>query len=886
MTVRFTSGMLVAALLTAALPAAAQQSWKDNFPGGVSKEQLHDQMRVIAQEIEARRAVQPTDPRVAQLLTEYESIRNWLGGDDPAQLMQPAGRRAATASAQSGVARLSPPGCGQATTTINVAGSSGPITAPTPYTPPTFTAVVSGADPYLWDLNLTTFITHTFAADLDITLTSPAGTIVTITTDNGGGNDDVFNGTVWDDNANDPVTDHTFTNLTLASPLSPEGRLSAFRGQNPNGVWTLTVADDLGGDFGNLSAWNLDLQTLPAAPVFVIASGSSSPGLALTDNGVTSDSINFAGQLPISTDVDVTVNITHTNAADLDIRLISPSGTIVPLTTDNGGTNDNVFAGTLFSRTSTDTVTDHIYTNLVTATPLSPEGATDVFIGENPNGNWTLQVTDDAATGLGTLVSWSLNVCTTGVPLATSPFSASGTTGPLPDSGTTTVTPTVFTALVSGAGASTWDIDLTTFITHTANADLDMTLTSPAGTVVTISTDNGGTNDNGFNGTVWDDNVNDGAVDHVYTNLVTATPLSPEGRLSNFRGENPNGTWTLTITDDAVADNGTLNSWALDVTTVPGTPGEASSTFTSSPGSVIGPGAGINATDVIAVSGVGTFLTEVELYVEIPHTFASDLDITLMSPAGTIIPVTTDNGAGNDNVFVGTTFDSDVSDPVTDHVYTNLVAVPLLSPEGAFDNFRGQDPNGNWTLVVADDAAGDGGTLVRWDLIVRTCVAGPGTEYCAGDGLSSPPTTPCPCGNTGAAGNGCASSFNAAGAHITGSGTTALDNVVLTGTGMQASGICVFLQGDAIDPNGFQFGDGMTCTGGALVRLRGVALGVTVPNGAQFPGPPETITLSQRGGVTVGSGAIRSYTVFYRNAAVGFCPPFTFNTRNSYRITW
>ena len=53
---------------------------------------------------------------------------------------------------------------------------------------------------YLYHVDLQTFITHTFPADLDITI-SHGGTTVTLTTDNGGGNDNVFNGTVWDDAA-------------------------------------------------------------------------------------------------------------------------------------------------------------------------------------------------------------------------------------------------------------------------------------------------------------------------------------------------------------------------------------------------------------------------------------------------------------------------------------------------------------------------------------------------------------------------------------------------------------------------------------------------------------------------------------------------------------
>src|SRR5262245_21189736 len=64
--------------------------------------------------------------------------------------------------------------------------------------------VWSGLDTFLCDVNMQTFITHTSYDDLDITLESPAGTIVTISTDNGGtSNDAVFNGTIWDDSGGD-----------------------------------------------------------------------------------------------------------------------------------------------------------------------------------------------------------------------------------------------------------------------------------------------------------------------------------------------------------------------------------------------------------------------------------------------------------------------------------------------------------------------------------------------------------------------------------------------------------------------------------------------------------------------------------------------------------
>src|SRR5262249_4205685 len=123
----------------------------------------------------------------------------------------------------------------------------------------TSTISVSGAGLFLHDVDLTTFLRHTFPDDLDVTLTSPAGTVVTITTDNGGTNDDVFNGTVWDDDA-DPgnpatfttdviptsklVTDTAYLTDVVKPTLVPEEPLAAFIGENPNGIWTITVSDD------------------------------------------------------------------------------------------------------------------------------------------------------------------------------------------------------------------------------------------------------------------------------------------------------------------------------------------------------------------------------------------------------------------------------------------------------------------------------------------------------------------------------------------------------------------------------------------------------------------------------------------------------------------
>jgi hypothetical protein len=106
---------------------------------------------------------------------------------------------------------------------------------------------------------------------------------------------------------------------------------------------------------------------------------------------------------------------------------------------------------------------------------------------------------------------------------------------------------------------------------------------------------------------------------------------------------------------------------------------------------------------------------------------------------------------------------------------------------------------------------------------------------------------------------------------------------VLDGSGMNAVGNCIFLKGNANTAAGLVFGDGVRCLDGTLIRLRAKPLSGGT---ASFPDSVETVSLSQRGATPVGSGLTGYYTVYYRNAAAGFCPPETFNAANGYRIDW
>jgi subtilisin-like proprotein convertase family protein len=112
-------------------------------------------------------------------------------------------------------------------------------------------------------------IDHTYVVDLVVKLTSPAGTTVTLIDGAGGGFNDGNNfcQTVLDDEGG-----LTLIDLILPvgpSPLGPpytgtfipEYPLAAFKGEDANGTWTLTVIDRFAEGTGNVRAFSLVITT-------------------------------------------------------------------------------------------------------------------------------------------------------------------------------------------------------------------------------------------------------------------------------------------------------------------------------------------------------------------------------------------------------------------------------------------------------------------------------------------------------------------------------------------------------------------------------------------------------------------------------------------------
>ena len=109
------------------------------------------------------------------------------------------------------------------------------------------------------------------------------------------------------------------------------------------------------------------------------------------------------------------------------------------------------------------------------------------------------------------------------------------------------------------------DLDVMVTIYHTWCADNDIFLESPSGTLVELSTDNGGSSDNYLE--VWfDDEAGETIIG--YENILPGY-YTPEGDLSDFDGENVFGTWKLIVADDASLDTGTLNEFRMNISPVP-----------------------------------------------------------------------------------------------------------------------------------------------------------------------------------------------------------------------------------------------------------------------------------------------------------------------------
>ncbi len=162
--------------------------------------------------------------------------------------------------------------------------------------------------------------------------------------------------------------------------------------------------------------------------------------------------------------------------------------------------------------------------------------------------------------------------------------------------------------------------------------------------------------------------------------------------LQRLIGSGVRGAWRLHVVDTASRDVGVLESWTLEIDVERAhqvVQGEAA------------PGMSIPDDDAAGISsGIrldgGGVITDIQVEVDISHTYIGDLQVDLVSPAATLIRLHANEGGGR----------SDLKRRYESAMFTALQVL------------EGEAVAGDWMLRVRDLAARDVGTLNRWSVRV------------------------------------------------------------------------------------------------------------------------------------------------------------------------
>ena len=120
-------------------------------------------------------------------------------------------------------------------------------------------------------------------------------------------------------------------------------------------------------------------------------------------------------------------------------------------------------------------------------------------------------------------------------------------------------------------------------------------------------------------------------------------------------------------------------------------------------------------TSELVAIGLPNAIADVNVSLSGTHTYVSDIDVFLISPAGTRVELFSDIGGSGDNF--NTTLDDEAAAPI---VFAAAPFSGTFRPEGLLSRFDGEDGNGTWTLEIRDAVPGDVGSLAAWSLTITT----------------------------------------------------------------------------------------------------------------------------------------------------------------------
>jgi subtilisin-like proprotein convertase family protein len=292
-------------------------------------------------------------------------------------------------------------------------------------------------------------------------------------------------------------------------------------------------------------------------------------------------------------------------------------------------------------------------------------------------------------------------------------------------------------------------------LSHPFPDDIDIMLVSPGGTRVMVQSDAGGSNPAAvLNYAIGNSQVFDGVhlpdtaaltperfylpADYEH-GLETMPSPAPAGvyhvSTTAFAGENPNGTWSLYVRDDATQHTGTIaGGWNLlldindrdEATAVPGT-------------GTSGPAAPYPSTITLEPNAAHGRISKLRVVLSnVSHTFPDDLDVVLQGPDGQTLLLMSDVGGSADLAGTTLTFE-DGAPPMPDegplpsgtYSPSNVGTgdtFPAPAPAGPYGTSLSQWNNtrseGTWRLFVVDDVGADIGAIGNWALEMSTVEKG------------------------------------------------------------------------------------------------------------------------------------------------------------------
>ncbi|MEA2600211.1 MAG: hypothetical protein QOF89_1203 [Acidobacteriota bacterium] len=441
---------------------------------------------------------------------------------------------------------------------LSSSASSGNLSTPLPDLTTVEVPITVSDTGVVSDVNVRIRLNHTFDGDLNISLVSPDGTVIDLSSGNGGGDDNYGTGandcsgqpTIFDDAAAASITSATGP---FAGTFQPEQALAAFNGKSSAGVWKLRIADTANLDVGTLFCFQLEISRR----VFACCGVPGTPVTQGAGSAVTGESCAPANTA-IDPDESVKVDFSLVNAGSGDttnlVATLLPTGGVQqPGPPQTYGV---VQAGAPAVSRTFSFVPTGTCGGTVTATLHLQDGPFDL-------GN----------------LSFNLRLGTT----------AANTYGPFANAGSITI-PNVGVAIpypstlnVSGIAGTVNKVTATlTRMNHTFPGDIDILLVGPGGQRIILMSDVGSSFDL-INTTLTFDDA--GPSLPVSAQILSGTfrptnsgtgdvfaapaPAAPYGSaLAAFAGLNPNGPWSLYVVDDASGDLGNIaGGWSLNFQT-------------------------------------------------------------------------------------------------------------------------------------------------------------------------------------------------------------------------------------------------------------------------------------------------------------------------------